>query len=500
MFQKLQYIIGRDTFRSSLNYLVGLALTVFVATLIYIKSVPSLKLALVIMGLGILVWVFMIFLPKSLPKATFLMIVFFGSISTFVTPINDVPDEYVHFARSLYISEGDVNLTDKSEDLLVSEDVLKIDAAQRALLFDERLEKQWHSDKEVEYPNLKGTNAYYSLSYFPQVFGLVLGRLFQLPLKQTYYLGRFFNLLIYAITIYLAIILAGSFGQVIAVLGLLPMSIYLAGSYNQDGFALGLILLIVSLFSRMTQVEKISNRLLFAYYILCSLIVVTKFPYLLLVGLPLFLPSRLFKGKFTLNLLNRGLGVLVIILLAGIWYKLYSQISSPYDADFLKQVDPAMQISSLLSNPIKYGGVLLREMFDKLIKPDGIFQYGYLSYGTVNLFAAYAVYLTIVILNNSGKIQLTRKTQLGSIIVALGIAGANVLALYLSWTPVGALHVLGVQARYFIGLLPLLLLVAISNKIFQSGRDMLNNRAILMIASLFLVTMLLSTLFEYYPI
>ncbi|WP_231198041.1 hypothetical protein [Streptococcus equi] len=51
-----------------------------------------------------------IFLPSNMEYATVLIIVVMGSVSAFISPINDIPDERVHFARALYLSEGNLNL------------------------------------------------------------------------------------------------------------------------------------------------------------------------------------------------------------------------------------------------------------------------------------------------------------------------------------------------------------------------------------------------------
>lgn len=482
-----------------LAYCLALAMTMLVTTILQTKGGSMVLVIAALTGLFLAISLLNLLLPKKLEWATLLLILFFGGASALLTPVNDAPDEYVHFARAVYVSEGDVNLTDNNEDLLVSEDVLRVEEAQRALLLDDRLEEKEHSDKEVAYPNIKGTNAYYSLSYLPQSAGFALGRLLDLPLKQTYYLGRLFNLLAYTLLVVMAIKQAKAFGQVVAAVSLLPMVVYLAGSYNQDGFSFGLLFLVVSLFARMLQEEEVSPLRLLAYYLLCACLVLTKFPYLLLVLLPSFLPNRLFaQGKWQ-SFAWRFLGVLFVFGTAAGWYSLYSQISTPYVADFLKQVNPGQQVHSILGKPIRYGIVLMREVFTKLIEPNGIFQYGPLSYGTMSLYALYAIYLFLITLNNTGKVTSKWWTKFGMMLVILGISGATVLALYLSWTPVGAEQVLGVQGRYFIGLFPLIILMGLGNKVFEPAKDILTTKAMLSIASLFLTTLLLSTFFEYYP-
>lgn len=90
-------------------------------------------------------------------------------------------------------------------------------------------------------------------------------------------------------------------------------------------------------------------------------------------------------------------------------------------------------------------------------------------------------------------------TRLGILLVIAGITGATVLALYLTWTPVGELSVLGVQSRYLIGILPLVFLVFTNqNKQMEKVKDFLSTKAVLNIALLFNICMILSTIFKYY--
>lgn len=439
-----------------------------------------------------------LYYPSSARRRFLLMIGVFGTLSVFYSPIHDIPDEYVHYARSLFLSEGDLNLSNDQEQLQVSEDIKIIDDQAGKSILKDQLNLTKHTNREVVYPTVKMTNAYYSISYLPQALGLWLGNRLNLPVSISYYLGRLANLLVYLFLIYWALKLSGSYEQVIGVIAMNPMAIYLAASYNQDGFAIGLILLVISLFLKMIQAQHISYSQLLLYYLLCALLVVTKFPYLLLVFLPLFLRAKEEENGLEM-LISKILLTLSVLLAAFIWYTLYNQIQSPKLASFLEKVNSGEQLNNIFSNLSLYGRIIFRTMFENLINLKDILTYGPLTYGTSTSFNLYFAYLILVYINNLGRIRVSKILKFTILLVILGISGMITLALYLTWTPVGDKTILGIQSRYFIGLLPLFYLLLTSDKKpAQQLVGIVSEQKIINLGVIFILSMLMATVLQYY--
>lgn len=240
--------------------------------------------------------VLMTFLPSKIEVATLLIIAIMGTIAAFISPINDIPDERVHFARALYLSEGNINLSNDDSKLVVSDDINIIDHNT-----GQPLQHQlWLKDKTQEmisFKEIRSTNGYYNFSYIPQAIGLVLSKCLGLPIGIAYLLGRICNVLAYGLLVYIALKIADKGQQLLAVASLLPMNIYIAGSFNQDAVSLGLIILTISLFVRMITISKIKISYLLFYTLLCSVIAFTKLPYILLIFLLVFIPSDKFEEK-----------------------------------------------------------------------------------------------------------------------------------------------------------------------------------------------------------
>ncbi|HHJ8741856.1 TPA: DUF2142 domain-containing protein, partial [Streptococcus pyogenes] len=481
------------------NYIYSTFLTLFLTVILYANS---LNLPLKFISLLFVVSTLLIvFLPKKLEVATIIFILVFGTLSAIISPINDIPDEYVHYSRTVYISEGDINLTNNNKKLRISKDVDKLIKQSGKTFITSNLKATKHSTREYSYPYIKGTNAYYSFSYIPQALGILVGNALDLPILLTYYFGRLCNLISYAMLAFIAIKLSGSFKQVIAVVTLLPMNIYLAASFNQDGFAIGLVLVTIGLFINLLSSKDKSNynTKFFLYLVLCGLLVLSKFTYFLLVCLPLFIPNEKFGKNTKLVILKKLGGLLLIFLFAAMWFRLYGQVKTPYVADFLKEVNVSQQVKNMLESPIVYSSIIIRHMVINLINMNNIFQFGALSYGITNLFPLYVCFFFFVYISNASKITINIVEKMGIIFVISAIIGATVLAMYLTWTPVGSSTVLGVQSRYLIGIIPLVLLLFSSQQQkFKQIEDILSDKLAIHVSLLFILAMLMSTIFRYY--
>lgn len=479
------------------------SLLLFVFVLMYTvygqnNDIP-LKITLVLFFIGI----FLISIPPlKIEYRVFIFILFTGIASASLSPINDIPDEPVHYQRSLFLSEGDLNLSNKISNLKESEDFTYVDTEVGIPIQKSRLKSISPNKKEIVNDRLTVTNAYYIFGYLPQAFGLKIGNLLNISIAFSYLLGRIFNVIVYAILIFIAVKISGQLAQIISVSSLLPMNIYLAGSYNQDALGLGVILLILSILAHFYQeVCRIKIWEIFIYVFLCSLLATIKLPFILFIFLLLFIP----KDKFGLSSKKiyaiKFLGVLVVIFVTIFWMKTYSEIINVnyLNVDYLADVDAKKQIFSIISQPFIYGKVLLSEFFMRFLNPANINLFGWLSYGPTFLISYLVIFFVVVSFNNANKVNIGFLEKSALFIVIIGLYAGIILAMYLTWTPVGAFKVEGVQDRYVLGIIPaLLIFMSVNNKTLEKFRDFISEKIILDISLCFIYTMLLSTVFTYY--
>ncbi len=398
----------------------------------------------------------LLFTGKQLHWDALMIIIFFGIIFCLTTPILDTPDETAHLARAMYVAEGNFFVSHVESELTISQDYGRLHEQAQKTILENDLNIHDSNIHAVESNGLKATNAYAFISYLPQAFGIGLGRLINFSVLWSFYLGRITNLLFYAVMISLAIKLTPVFKQLFFVVGTIPMGVYIAASYNQDSFGIGMILVTIAYFLYLSNKEDHAIRLIniVVYMGLCMLITLSKFPFVLLILLPVFISPGKFDKRRTYLLAYAA--ILITAVFAVIWMKSYSAIPHPF---LPAGANMQGQVKFLLSSPIENFQILGKNIFEGLINYLMLFNFGWLSYSSNGLGMLYAFFFGAISVFYPRTMMQNKLTRLGSLVVLLGIYVAIELSMYLTWTPVGLPVINGVQGRYFIGLLPLLPLV-----------------------------------------
>lgn len=421
---------------------------------------------------------------KKIEKNVLLIIVVFGGLFSLLSPIYDVWDEPAHFARTQYISEGNLFLSnDKnshvtSEDLSTLDDLTKLDKflekseerlpnTLESVLWHEKLPNTfetalWHEkhSREKEYNKLiPVTNAYGTVAYFPSVLGYNIGKTVSGGnLGVMFYLGRLFNVLFYAICTFIAVKLSRQWQHVLAFFALQPMLIYSSSSFNQDAFSYGLLLIIASLFFRMIQNEdeKIDCIQLTIYFLLCAILAYTKLPYVALGGLPFFIPFKKYKNKNTYFFMY--VGIVFVIVISALWFVYYSGIEGlPPKAE---NVNPVEQVKYIWDNPKDFVGILLNSLYTTINKYWQLATFSWDKEGSGILTLINLISLGVVFtfpMKGIEKVSLWTKT--GVVVITLLISTLIYLSMYLTWNDVGHYKISGVQGRYFVGIVLLLPIV-----------------------------------------
>lgn len=409
---------------------------------------------LVISAIASVLSVFVIiFTGKVLYRDAFIIIVCFGMLFSLTTPILDTPDETAHLARAMYLAQGKLFVSQKDSELLISKDYdLLYEQSQKTVL-ENNLNVHDSDVQMVESDGLKATNAYAFVSYLPQALGIGFGRLVNFSVLWSFYLGRMTNLLFYAIMIALAIKITPIFKQFFLIAGTIPMAVYIAASYNQDAFGIGVIFVTIAYFLYLLNKEEQTIRIseILGYIGLCMLVVLTKFPFVLLVLLLVFIPAGKFDRLSTHLLVIPG--ILMTAAFSLIWMKFYSTIPHPFVPDGVGLVE---QIKFLIGDPIVNSQMLARNLMEGIVNILMLFNFGWLSYNSNGLALLYLFFLGAVTVFYPKEFIQKPMTQFGAILVILGIYTGINLSMYLTWTPVGANVINGVQGRYFIGFLPLI--------------------------------------------
>ena len=294
-----------------------------------------------------------------------------------------------------------------------------------------------------------------------------------MPALVVFYLCRFAGLISYLVLVWLAIRLIPFGKWILLVLAASPMAIFQATTVSADAISNGIGFLFIAGSLRINGFEKIGWKECGYLIFLISLLFLAKLNLIPLILLPFLIihPSRYAdKGIYAVLL------ALVVFLFAieVVWWNWIAARS--VDSVLTNEADPGAQLQHILHHPL----IFLKTIASDLLA-NGLtyFQgwtngYGYYYWTPpqiVSLF--FLLSLCAALFHDSTPDWVSKKI----IIVFLGIFALGYLAtissLYLSFTPVGANRVLGVQGRYFIPLTSSLFL-AISSLLVMKNTSLIS--------------------------
>ena len=303
-----------------------------------------------------------------------------------------------------------------------------------------------------------------TVGYIPSAIGLWTARLLHLARPLQFILGRFFNLISYAVLCAWAIRVCPRKKTLVAAISLLPTSVYIAAQYSYDAMVTSWLLFAVCfLLKELYQPEKRlgvgAGFILFASF---TFGLAPKAIYFPLLGLMLLMPA----GKFKDHRSCRNFKMLVVafaltMILSFALPMLFSTSVQAGDARGGSDVSAIGQILFILQHPIQYLGVLWRFIV-QYISPVVSDQYSvWLAYlGMVTSRFAWLATCPFIILvacvasgDKSKNRTFSRSKALFVLFLVLVTVALVATALYVSFTPVGHWTVNGCQPRYLIPLI-----------------------------------------------
>lgn len=392
-----------------------------------------------------------------------------------LTPPFQQPDEAAHLFKAAHLSLGHA-MGIKIEDHVDSGGY--IDKSYRALyeqlgkaavpLRDIAQVRAIAISGELSFAGFPNTVQYGPFLYAPQAATLWLSRQLRLSVLQSFYAARIITGLVAILIGFIALRIVMRGQLVLFCLLTMPMSLFLLGSISQDSLLISSSALFSALTTRIIASERpptvVQALLLTGLLIAISL---GRPTYILLGGV--FLTQPLAFVKCGPNRLLRHAGILLLvasICIVAMWMVAISNTR----VNLLPGVDAGQQLEFLLAHPLhmpsllwhtvwRYGPVVAAGFF-------GLLGLHNIVLPMVCYFMA-AAGLTLSALH--GATQPFALSLKDRCIVSASIVGGvlvTLLALYLTWTPIGAAIVEGLQGRYFIPLamlLPLCLPVVSSN-------------------------------------
>lgn len=433
---------------------------------------------------------------EHLEYAFFLLAISMGIMMIILCPDRFMSwDEQIHFNRAYSITFSENVEYTKSTYCMYAMAIPEVNTIDERELTAKYLQ---NNNYEVITVKEKTTNFvdYSKRAYLPQAFGLKLGDTLNLPLEQTMWLGKFFNLLVYSLVFAVAIRYAKFGKRALLCVGLLPTSLFLASTFSYDAFVtaflmLGLVMIINELVDKKSELNWKHITVGVAAMALGSFSKAVYVPLLLLLC---FIPKEKFKSKMQRRFFILTVILIFLIMMSSFVLPALSNVVGNIDAGGdLRGGDTSVtkQIKYILTMPLAYVKLLFESM--KSTMGEYLLGYksrtllGYLGVNTGNLYLLSVILTIFVTITGENKIHLNKKTKVILGILLTGVAALIWTALYLDFTPVGENVINGVQPRYYIPLIFPIMLLFSSDKI-QCKMNIFRYNSIILLANLIILS------------
>ncbi|HXH37154.1 MAG TPA: DUF2142 domain-containing protein [Thermoanaerobaculia bacterium] len=364
-----------------------------------------------------------------------------GLAYVFVTPPLAVPDESNHLWRALAIARGHlipgrgldaIALPKSTQDLVW---ILDRQEQRETLAQKLRLASTLPFDRRL------GGTIRFAAWYTPMPY-VVQSLVAILPLRPLvlFYAGRVANLIVAIMLIAMAIRAAPQLSGVMAAVALLPMSLYELASWSADAATMALAWL-------FTALLLAPERRLWAVATAGLALGLCKPAYFLIALLALAVELR-WRERIAI----------IGATAAGTLLALAAASRGAYNPRVGLPVDAAAQIRCIAANPMRFAGVAIHDAVTNgrfyLEEMVGRFGANELKLSPFIITAELLLLLTVAITTGAA---LRGRVRMAAVAITVMTVCGILLSQYLIWSIVCGDTIEGVQGRYFLEILPLLL-------------------------------------------
>lgn len=462
-----------------------------------------------IFSIAALIAIFLVFILTSMldeisiQKRFIIILLLYGSISVFIFPFRNPLDERAHFQRAFSLSNGTFFLQKDSKNNFGAYLPQNIDALPLKVPLNKLIKSSYNDNispnNKFISDELKYTNPYLFTSYIPMAIGIKVARIFSNKLIYATYLGRLFNLLAYSLLMYFAVDLIPIKKVTLCIIALVPMQFILSCSYSLDGIVLGSIALFVSYILNLRMKKNITIKQSVLLLVMASMVITCKsISYIPLLLLFFLLKKCQFKNnKHYFITLSVG----VIISVVYIFMTLKLTMNGITDTRAEIGTNSSLQLLYIMHHPVRTGMILLNTLYV------GVFlnmsTSSFMSNLTntflydISMFTDFLI-ITVCILDNKDLSDL--KLRLFDKLIVIASALLNVILimvpLYLAFTPVGKNVINGIQGRYFLPIVLVLLVLLFKFNVKNNIRDF--DKRIITFQSFLMAYTSIFVIFKYY--
>ena len=396
-----------------------------------------------------------------------------GIIYMFIMPPFTAPDEFAHYATAYRWSnvmmlredtDENGNVYMRAEDAeAVGNDAAFLNSKENYMRVMESFLKPCQ-DQEITVFEYKLVSSG-PIPYLAQALGITIGRLLGAGWVLTIFLGRLMNLALFSVCGFFAVKWIPFGKKILFAISMLPMTLEMVSSLSYDAATLGLSMLFIALCLKYAFVsEKIGARQVAALAVVLALLAPCKIVYALLAGLCFLIPRKKFgSGKFY----AASAAIVFLAMAASLLINSRAAIGGYVTAggeNYISWADaPGYTLGALLKRPLwflfllintlrHYGGFYLTHIVG--------YELGWrnICIGEIAVAAFWIYLLASSLVTEKEPLLLDKRKKLWILLICGGTAFLVALSMLLGWTPAHYTFIEGVQGRYFLPILPLLLL------------------------------------------
>jgi len=435
----------------------------------HLSSLPYWKLGVLLVLSG-LVALLLVWAGKKIVVEYVLIATIFGSFFAVYTPIHQTSDEWVHFLKSQDVAQGNF-ITPKHEGnvgYFVSQKIL--DTYLHPVPRNEKINpdvvdyvKQFSIRPDMKNQQLfepQATTAVYTvIPYIPQAIGIKLAMIADTNIWTANILGRLVNLLAFVMMSAYALYKMPIMRRTFMFFMLAPIIMFHAASLSADAVLMGSSFIFIALVMRLWFNEDFKKSEFVAMAVSGIVMTLCKFTYWPLLLLMLCTRVSKYGMKKNYWLFNIGITGAAGLLVAG-----WNIFVMKYVGDGLNSgnVSATGQISYMLNHPLEALKVFIRSFDHGLDEWFEMYNtFGFLSTPLKGILYLYPIVFVLIAImdQKEGIPKLDWMKKWGLRFCSISVILLVMLSIYMTWTTVGFPYVVGIQGRYFIPIIPLILLL-----------------------------------------
>lgn len=315
------------------------------------------------------------------------------------------------------------------------------------------------------------------LFYWPAVLGMSFARILGLGTVPMLLLARYLNLLVFALLAWMGMKRLPFGKTTLFVLAMLPINLQQCTSFSHDAMAHGIIffyscLMLEAIFGgRKMNGQKLALMELAVLFLLyCK-----GGSYAPLALLPLLIPVANYESKRAKVISTSALlGIPALAFIMNHMQTVSGMVSTTAATSVVSVGDGSAYLTGytigyFLNDPLEFVYMMVNTVFDKA----GFYLESLVGYklGWVEIETSEVVvilFLFLLFLSNcecreEAGVRISAFSRFWMIFLCMGCAGLILIGMLLEWTPMGYVSVEGVQGRYFLPFM-MILLTALKNR------------------------------------